>query len=185
MRKPNACSLRPASCEWSSQASTPCAGEVGRVTIQTGKTAAPPNPPRQVLLCENHKLELWTGRANREIEGCANREDFPVPMTEAEEGPQDSHLTYLAPDVLEGVANAGIQSGHPWGYEAGGGYEYLRGAHLVLEEVALTDKQLTAVSLVFYGGVTKKRAAQAMKISSQALSGHIKAALKKIESAIR
>ncbi|MFQ5482162.1 MAG: hypothetical protein ACE5ER_05335, partial [Nitrospinaceae bacterium] len=111
--------------------------------------------------------------------------DFPVPMTEAEEGPQDSHLTYLAPDVLEGVANAGIQSGHPWGYEAGGGYEYLRGAHLVLEEVALTDKQLTAVSLVFYGGVTKKRAAQAMKISSQALSGHIKAALKKIESAIR
>jgi predicted DNA-binding protein (UPF0251 family) len=44
----------------------------------------------------------------------------------------------------------------------------------------LTDKQLMAVCMVFYGGVKRKRAAQAMNITSQALSDHIKAALKKI-----
>jgi len=39
---------------------------------------------------------------------------------------------------------------------------------------------LMAVSLVFYGGLKKKRAARAMNISSQALTDHLKAGLKKI-----
>jgi len=38
--------------------------------------------------------------------------------------------------------------------------------------------------MVFYGGVKKKRAAQTMNITSQALSDHIKAALKKIGNAL-
>ncbi|MCF8722960.1 putative DNA-binding protein (UPF0251 family) [Nitrospina gracilis] len=44
---------------------------------------------------------------------------------------------------------------------------------------------MTAVCLVFYGGLKKKKAAQVMRISSQALADHIKAALKKIEERIR
>jgi len=42
-----------------------------------------------------------------------------------------------------------------------------------------------AVSLVFYGGLRKKLAARIMKISSQALSDHIKAGLKKMSDAFR
>lgn len=44
---------------------------------------------------------------------------------------------------------------------------------------------MTAVCLVFYGGVKKSRAAQAMSITSQAVGDHIKAALKKIADKIR
>ncbi|MZG30675.1 MAG: DUF134 domain-containing protein [Nitrospinae bacterium] len=53
-----------------------------------------------------------------------------------------------------------------------------------LEGMGLTDRQLMAVSLVFYGGLSKKLAARIMKISSQAISDHIKAALKKISQAL-
>jgi predicted DNA-binding protein (UPF0251 family) len=49
-----------------------------------------------------------------------------------------------------------------------------------LGELDLTDRQLMAVSLVFYGGLKKNRAARAMNISSQALTDHLKAGLKKI-----
>jgi len=49
----------------------------------------------------------------------------------------------------------------------------------------LTDKQLMAVSLVFYGGLKKKLAARIMKISSQALSDHVKAGLKKMSDVLR
>jgi predicted DNA-binding protein (UPF0251 family) len=59
-------------------------------------------------------------------------------------------------------------------------FEYLKEVSIDLGEARLTDKQLMAVCMVFYGGVKKKRAAQAMNITSQALSDHIKAALKKI-----
>jgi predicted DNA-binding protein (UPF0251 family) len=59
-------------------------------------------------------------------------------------------------------------------------FEYLKEASIDLGEARLTDKQLMAVCMVFYGGVKKKRAAQAMNITSQALSDHVKAALKKI-----
>jgi predicted DNA-binding protein (UPF0251 family) len=44
--------------------------------------------------------------------------------------------------------------------------------------MGLTDRQLMAVSLVFYGGLTKNLAARIMKISSQALFDLIKAGLK-------
>lgn len=63
-------------------------------------------------------------------------------------------------------------------------YAHLRDRPIDLEEIPLTDKQLMAVSLVFYGGVKKKRAADAMKISSQTLDDHIQAALKKIETSL-
>jgi len=98
------------------------------------------------------------------------------------EAAEDPRLSFLPPEVLEGVAQAGLSG--EGGYESGSAYDYLKGAHVDLEEARLTDKQLTAVCLVFYGGVKKKRAAQAMRISAQALSEHIKAALKKIQEAI-
>lgn len=96
----------------------------------------------------------------------------------------DPRLSFLAPNVLEGVANTCSLGAGTGGYDAVPGYEYLKDAHIDLEEAELTDKQLTAVCLVFYGGVKKKRAARAMHISAQALSDHIKAALKKIEGKI-
>jgi len=51
--------------------------------------------------------------------------------------------------------------------------------------MGLTDKQLIAVSLVFYGNLKKKVAARIMKISSQALTDHLKAGLKKMSDAFR
>ncbi len=63
-------------------------------------------------------------------------------------------------------------------------YDHLKDISIDLGQICLTDKQLMAVCMVFYGGVKKKRAAQAMNITSQALSDHIKAALKKIEDNI-
>jgi predicted DNA-binding protein (UPF0251 family) len=48
----------------------------------------------------------------------------------------------------------------------------------------LTDRQLLAVSLVFYGRVAKSRAARAMKISPQSLAEHLQAGLKKIQKAV-
>ncbi len=64
------------------------------------------------------------------------------------------------------------------------GYEHLKTAQFDLEKANLTDKQLTAISLVFYCGAKKKRAARAMNITSQALSDHLKAGLKKIQMSL-
>ena len=63
-------------------------------------------------------------------------------------------------------------------------YDHLKDISLDLVQIRLTDKQLMYVCMVFYGSVKTKRAAQAMYITSQALSDHIKAALKKIEDNI-
>lgn len=63
-------------------------------------------------------------------------------------------------------------------------YAHLRESPIDLEAIALTDKQLMAVAMVFYGRVKKSRAAQAMKISNQALDDLIRLALKKIEDSL-
>ncbi len=64
-------------------------------------------------------------------------------------------------------------------------FEYLKEVPIDLGEARLTDKQLMAVCMVFYGGVKKKRAARVMSISSQAVTDHLNAALKKIGRSLR
>lgn len=94
----------------------------------------------------------------------------------------DDLLRFYSAQDLESLQNVAAQ-------QTGAGYYMSEYAHLRergidLEAASLTDKQLMAVSMVFYGGVKKKRAAVAMQISNQALDDHIKAALKKIESSL-
>ncbi len=93
---------------------------------------------------------------------------------------EDRNMRYFAPNQLEY-----IQSGcrdERWGgeYFPREKYDYLKKVRVDLEGFQLTDKQLIAVSLVFYGGLKKNRAAGVMKISAQAVDEHLKAALKKI-----
>ena len=61
---------------------------------------------------------------------------------------------------------------------------YLKKLPIDLENAKLTDKQMIAVSLVFYGNIPKSRAARAMKITYQSLNDHIRGALKKIERSL-
>lgn len=180
-----------------------CSGKIGKVLLETGEDSGKipessqlkmnPDPapegsrrskniaigdvPNQLMLCQRHESELHERgilqffKAHNVIENDWNDDEML----------EDRYLTYLDPDVLEGVANARKP------LEVGGGYGYipgfgkLRQANIELENLPLTDKQLMAVCLVFYGGIKKKNAARAMKISAQALSDHIKAALKKIK----
>ena len=100
------------------------------------------------------------------------------------EGSFDRHLTFLDPGVLEGVVNSRGQVDSSYMSSGNSGFEDLREITVNLEELPLTDRQLMAVCLVFYGGVKKKRAARAMNISAQALSDHVKAALGKIQNAL-
>jgi len=61
---------------------------------------------------------------------------------------------------------------------------YLKKLPIDVENAKLTDKQMIAVSLVFYGNIPKSRAARAMKITYQSLNDHIRGALKKIERSL-
>ncbi len=63
-------------------------------------------------------------------------------------------------------------------------YRYLKKEPIDLEDAKLTDKQMIAISLVFYGNIPKSRAARAMKITYQSLNDHINGALKKIERSL-
>jgi hypothetical protein len=53
-----------------------------------------------------------------------------------------------------------------------------------LEEGKLTDKQMIAVSLVFYGSIPISKTARAIKITHQSLNDHISGALKKNERSL-
>ncbi len=91
---------------------------------------------------------------------------------------EDPRLGFYPMETLEALQNL---VGEPPVYGKFSEYQHLRDRPLDLDALPLTDKQLTAVSLVFYGRVKKKRAARVMKITAQALDDHIKAALKKIQ----
>ena len=96
----------------------------------------------------------------------------------------DYRLRFFPLDELEIIRNA-QNFGVEWhDYLPGSKYSYLKEEPINLEGMGLTDRQLMAVSLVFYGGLSKKLAARIIKISSQAISDHIKAALKKISQAL-
>lgn len=92
----------------------------------------------------------------------------------------DYHLRFFPPDELEIIRSAQHFGVEFQDYRPHSEFSYLKEGFLNLEDMGLTDKQLMAVSLVFYGGLKKKLAARIMKISSQALSDHIKAGLKKM-----
>ncbi len=100
------------------------------------------------------------------------------------ESQEDYRLRFFPLDELEIIRNAqnlGVEF-HDYCFDSE--FSYLKEGSFKLEEMKLTDKQLMAVSLVFYGGLSKKFAARIMKISSQAISDHIKAGLKKISKAL-
>jgi hypothetical protein len=97
----------------------------------------------------------------------------------APEEPEDGRMSYYSPGVLERIQGASLAATE---YGCLKEYLHLRRRPINLETLALTDRQLTAVSLVFYGGVKKNRAARAMSITAQSLDEHLKAALKKIEN---
>ena len=98
--------------------------------------------------------------------------------------PDDPRLYFSLPDDVEFWLNRLTGAPADRGYHLRPEYDHLKDIAIDLGQIRLTDKQLMAVCMVFYGGVKKKRAAQAMNIASQALSDHIKAALKKIEDNI-
>lgn len=93
----------------------------------------------------------------------------------------DDLLRFYSARDLEILQSHAAQKSGAGEYACLSEYAYLRDHRIDLEAIPLTDRQLMAVAMVFYGGVKKRRAAEAMKISNQALGEHIKAALKKIE----
>lgn len=106
-----------------------------------------------------------------------------LPQEEYAEQPYDG-LSFQSPEVLDAMRNAKIAACQPGDYDSHKDYEHLRKVHIDLNHAHLTDKQMIAVSLVFYGKVSRKRAAHAMRISTQCLKGHLDVALEKIERSL-
>ncbi|MFQ5451791.1 MAG: hypothetical protein ACE5E9_14290 [Nitrospinaceae bacterium] len=96
----------------------------------------------------------------------------------------DDHLRLAPPEALAGMKDAWVLKDSPADCRVRSEYAHLRETGIDLGEADLTDRQLIAVTLVFYGGVTRKRAARAMKISQQSLNEHVAAALKKIQKSL-
>ncbi len=157
-----------------------CSTGVRVVTLLDKGTNAETGIPDEVMLCQHHHQELKEKGILQFFKiHRLNELDLPE-----EEPALERHMTYLDPGVLEGVANARKSMQAGGGYGCVPGFEDLRQTNIKLEEMSMTDKQLMAICLVFYGGIKKKHAARAMKISAQALSDHIKAALKKIKGTL-
>ena len=97
----------------------------------------------------------------------------------------DYHLRFFPPDELELIRNAQNLGVEYQDYRPHSEFSYLKEGSLNLGEMGLTDRQLMAVALVFYGGLKKKIAARIMKISSQALTDHINAGLKKMSHVLK
>ena len=114
--------------------------------------------------------------------GCKTRDWQNAPGLEAplDDSRWDPHLSFTSPHVLESLGSQ-VSSGEAVGdFSPRAGFSHLKKVSIDLGGLDLTDRQLLAVSLVFYGGVKKNRAARAMSISSQAVTDHLNAALKKI-----
>lgn len=185
---------------WSGKA---CAGEVSEVVL----SAEPQTQawPERLDLCQYHRnLELmeWgirtffqkypVSRKKPRAKGTRLLEEFYQTSDFASGGYgasgaecREPQLYFNAPETLEALSNADSLASVAGAYHWRAGYEHLKHVTIDLDQARLTDRQLTAVCLVFYGGVKKSRAAQAMSITSQAVGDHIKAALKKIADKIR
>lgn len=99
-----------------------------------------------------------------------------------ENGGWDDHLSFVDPGILILMQDASQTAAVVGDYEVCREHTHLKNQSIDLAQADLTDRQLIAVSLVFFGGVKKNHAARAMKISSQAVGDHLKAALKKISN---
>ena len=166
-----------------------CAGEVMEVVLRSEDCEEHSAFPHRLNLCQyHHQLELMVWGIKKFFDiynlhlNTGDHDHTPRQSWQEalESFPDDSRLYFSLPDELEFWLNrlAGDVSGD--GDHPRSEFEYLKEVPIDLGDICLTDKQLMAVCMVFYGGVKKKRAAQAMSITSQALSDHIKAALKKI-----
>lgn len=114
--------------------------------------------------------------------GAKPRDWATAPGLEApiDDSPWDPQLSFASPDVLEALG-CHVSNGEAAGdFFPRDPFSHLKNVRIDLGGLDLTDRQLMAVSLVFYGGVKKKRAARVMSISSQAVTDHLNAALKKI-----
>ncbi len=176
-------------CAVHSLSSKGCAGESLEVVLLSPADSAEPGLfPHSLHLCQYHKqmeLMVWGIKKFFEVYPLLNTGesgDGSKSRWQAELEPfkEDSRLCFSLPDQLEFWLNR--LTGDYGDGQTRPEFEHLKEASIDLGEARLTDKQLIAVCMVFYGGVKKKRAAQAMNITSQALSDHIKAALKKIEN---
>lgn len=99
--------------------------------------------------------------------------------------PQEEELIYYRPQGLETLQNEAITNSTAGPYFPRNQYAHLRNVSFDLEKANLTDKQMIAISLVFYAGVTRRGPAQAMKITLSALKQHLQAALRKIKESFR
>lgn len=98
---------------------------------------------------------------------------------------EDYHLSYFAPEDLETLRNFQGLENNSLEFKPQGEYSYLKEQAMDLGSMGLTDRQIVAISLVFFGGVKKNLAAKIMKISCPALRGHINAGLKKISRILK
>ncbi len=189
---------KPKSCEVGRWSQKPCWGEVESVTLSGAGGEGVGKPVRNGMpLCQYHYrfelMEWGVGSFLKRyplavVQGAGDGRQAKA--TDAEFAADamdetDNHLRPTSPEILEALVNTGLWDAPVGGYQPRPDYSHLKSASIDLNDAALTDKQLTAVCLVFYGGLKKKKAAQVMRISSQALADHIKAALKKIEERIR
>ncbi len=159
------------------------------VVLLSANSTEPGVFPDSLNLCQyHHQLELMVWGIKKFFEvynlllNASDCEDTSKSgwQEALEPFPDDSRLYFSLPDELEFWLNRLAGDAPDSGCNPRAEFEYLKEVSIDLGEARLTDKQLMAVCMVFYGGVKKKRAAQAMNITSQALSDHIKAALKKI-----
>ncbi|KMP10756.1 hypothetical protein UR09_03065 [Candidatus Nitromaritima sp. SCGC AAA799-A02] len=96
--------------------------------------------------------------------------------------PDDWRLLYMAPGDLESMRNGQMLSSCPPGeYHRRGNYEFPMDLIIDFNKTPLTNKQMIAVSLVYFSGIGKMRASRVMNISHQALNYHLKAAAKKLK----
>ena len=180
-------------CAVHTLSSKPCTGEVIEVAlVSADSTGYEAFPPRLKMCQYHHQLELMVWGVKKFFEiyspllsagDCkdASQNHWQEVL---EPPPEDSRLSFSLPDDLEFRFNRLAEESSTGLCYPRSGFEYLKDVSIDLGEICLTDKQLMAVCMVFYGGVKKKRAAQAMNISSQALSDHVKAALKKIGNSL-
>ncbi|NIQ01492.1 MAG: hypothetical protein GWM98_14795 [Nitrospinaceae bacterium] len=189
-------------CAVQSFSAKPCSGEVQEVVLIDREDSGASRYPRRIDLCQfHHQLELmvWGVKTFFDRYPLAGPDSDPVPRgssrkrRQADGGdwrqallpePDDASLYFSPPEDLEFWMDRVHDDRAGGDFQPRAGYEHLKETFIDLDQVQLTDKQLMAVCMVFYGGVKKNRAARAMKITSQALSDHIKAALKKIEENI-
>ena len=160
------------------------------VLLSPADSAEPGSFPHSLHLCQYHnqmELMVWGIKKFFEVYNllntCESGDGSKGRWQEAlEPFKDDSRLVFSLPEELEFWLSRLTGELSDGGCHVRPEFEHLKEIPIDLDQVRLTDKQLMAVCMVFYGGVKKKRAAQAMNITSQALSDHIKAALKKIEN---